>query len=422
MPLPAAPHVTVKDLRRANRSAVLRRLFLHGPLNRVALAQLTGLSSGSITNVTAGLIEEGLVCEVGTEESNGGRPRVLLHLDPGFGNVIGVEVGEACLRVEAFDLAMDVLGTLEVPLPAGPHEPEAVVGPLVGAVGALREQLGPGRRWLGVGIAVPGTVTAGPGGSRAHAPVIGWQDVPLEGMVASRTGLTVRVGSLARALGQAEVWLGAGQGARDVAVALWGASVGAAVFSEGGLCWPPAPSAGEWGHTVLVAGGRPCRCGGAGCVEAYLGAGALLEDWRRADPAAAAETASGTEQWADRLLAAAGSDGAAARVLEQAATYLGYAVANLVHLFNPERVVLGGWLGLRLGPALLGPARATMAAQALGHPGARASLELGHLGPEAVALGASALVVDELLSDGGPPPVSAGPAGRRPGTFSSGGR
>ena len=65
----------------------LRRLFLQGPLNRVALAQLTGLSSGSVTNVTSALLEEGLISEVGLEESDGGRPRVLLQVNPDFGGV-----------------------------------------------------------------------------------------------------------------------------------------------------------------------------------------------------------------------------------------------------------------------------------------------------------------------------------------------
>src|SRR5580658_6603871 len=113
---------TVRDLRRVNRGAVLRRLFLQGSLNRVALAQLTGLSSGSVTNVTAALLEEGLIAEVGLEESDGGRPRVLLEVNPEFGSVIGVEVGETNIRVEAFDLRMEVIAEADVSLHPQHHE------------------------------------------------------------------------------------------------------------------------------------------------------------------------------------------------------------------------------------------------------------------------------------------------------------
>src|SRR5690242_1121093 len=81
---------TVRDLRRASRTAVLRPLLFEGPQNRVGLARRTGLSSASMSNVVGELIEEGLVREVGTEESNGGRPRIVLQVNPNFGAVIGV--------------------------------------------------------------------------------------------------------------------------------------------------------------------------------------------------------------------------------------------------------------------------------------------------------------------------------------------
>src|SRR5258708_9516099 len=101
----ARVRATVRDLRRVNRSVVLRPLFLEGPLNRVVLAQLTGLSSASVTNVIGDLLDEELVVEVGTEESDGGRPRVQLRVNPDFGVVIGVDVGGTGIPVEGFDLS-----------------------------------------------------------------------------------------------------------------------------------------------------------------------------------------------------------------------------------------------------------------------------------------------------------------------------
>src|SRR5947208_13030771 len=97
---------TARDLRRANRAAVLRPLLLEGPQYRLGLARRTGLSTATMTNVVGELLAEGLVVEVGVEESDGGRPRVLLRANPDFGVVIGVDVGETGLRVEAFDLAL----------------------------------------------------------------------------------------------------------------------------------------------------------------------------------------------------------------------------------------------------------------------------------------------------------------------------
>jgi predicted NBD/HSP70 family sugar kinase len=392
----------VRDLRQVNRSAVLRPLFLQGPLNRVALGRLTGLSSGSVTNVTAALLDEGLITEVGLEESDGGRPRVLLQVNPEFGAVIGVEVGETGIRVEGFDLRMRVAGVADVGLHPQHHPAQVAIEQIVQAVDKLKAQFSAeGRRLLGVGIAVPGIVDHRRGDGWVHAPNIGWDDVPLERSVRELLGVPVFAENGAKTLGQAEMWLGAGRGAQHAVVTLWGTGVGAAIFTNGTIYRGVASSAGEWGHACIMVGGRRCRCGGAGCLEAYIGARPLLEAWQRADPEADVPADPDAEDWADLLLEAARSDPAAAGVLEQAATYFGVAVANLANLFDPERVIVGGWLGLKLGPTLLPAIRKAVNEQSLEYAGRRLVIEVGQLGAEAVALGASTLVVDELLSRGG---------------------
>ncbi len=396
----------MRDLREVNRGAVLRPLFLQGPLNRVALGRLTGLSSGSVTNVTAALLDEGLITEVGLEESDGGRPRVLLQVNPEFGAVIGVELGESGIRVEGFDLRMRVAGVADVSLHPQHHPSHVVIEQIVQAVARLKDQFSSeGRRLLGVGIAVPGVVDHERNGARVHAPNIGWSDVPLERLVRDRVGTPVFAENGAKALGQAEMWLGAGRGARHAVVTLWGTGVGAAIFTNSTIYRGAFSSAGEWGHACIMVGGRRCRCGGHGCLEAYIGAGPLLEAWQEADPAAEVPVDPDAEDWADRLLEAARTNPAAAGVLEQAATYFGVAAANLANLFDPERVIVGGWLGLKLGPALLPAIRRALDEQALAYAAGRLVVEVGQLGAEAVALGASTLVVDELLARGGVPPL-----------------
>ena len=144
---------------------------------------------------------------------------------------------------------------------------------------------------------------------------------------------------------------------------------------------------------------------GQGCVEAYVGAPALLEEWHRTDPAAVTPSDPDSEEWVDRFLEAAATNKAAEAALEQAAFYIGTAAANLVNLFNPEKIIIGGWLGIRLGPALITQIRKAVRDQALEYTASRVSIEVGQLGAEAVALGACTLVVDELLTNGGIPPV-----------------
>jgi predicted NBD/HSP70 family sugar kinase len=343
---------------------------------------------------------------VGLEDSDGGRPRVLLEVNPEFGSVIGVEVGETNIRVEAFDLRMEVIAAADVGLHPQHHEADVVVDEIIVAIEKLQAQFsGEGRRLLGVGVAVPGIVAEQNGELRVHAPNIGWRDVPLEAMVREQVRVPVFADNGAKALGQAEMWLGAGRGLSNAIVALWGTGVGAAIFTNGTIYRGSTSSAGEWGHTSIVAGGKRCRCGGAGCVEAYIGAGALLEEWYRTDPSAYPLSDPDSEEWVDAFLKAARSNEAAGAALDQAATYLAIGAANLVNLFNPEKIILGGWLGLKLGPPLVAKIRTAVRDQALEYTASRVSIEVGQLGAEAVALGASTLVVDELLANGGVPPV-----------------
>jgi predicted NBD/HSP70 family sugar kinase len=387
-----------------NRAAVLRPLFLAGPLNRVILGQLTGLSSASVTNVIADLLEEELVVEVGTEESDGGRPRVLLQVNPDFGVVIGVDVGETVIRVEGFDLSMTELAGATVGVHPQEHDAASIVEHVSVAVNELRAQFErDGKRILGVGVAVPGVVEHDPG-VRVFAPSIGWQAVPVARLLRERVELPLFVENGAKTLGQAEMWLGAGRGARHAVVTLWGTGVGAAIFADGVLYRGAASSAGEWGHTSVVVGGKNCRCGAAGCLEAYIGAEALLREWARADDAVSLPPVFEQEEWLDRLVESSSSSDSASLLLDRTATYFGTAAANLVNLFNPERIIVGGWVGLKLGSLLLPKIRAVLAAQALDYSATRVTVELGQLGNDAVALGASTLVVEELLASGGRPP------------------
>lgn len=400
---------TVRDLRRHNRSTVLSKLFFDGPLSRQELTQLTGLSAGTVSNVTGELVEERLVVEAGLVDSDGGRPRVLLRVDPAYGHVVGVDMGETGVKVELFDLTMNRLAAVEHPLRSPRPEPAAVVAQIASALREILSQAGVTEQSvLGVGIGVPGTVEQG-APSLVHAQVIGWDAVPFEELLRS-SGVTLPLflDNGAKTQGQAELWFGAGRGARHAVVALVGSGVGAAVITHGSTYQGATSSAGEWGHTTIVYGGRPCRCGSRGCLEAYVGAEAILDRYRQARGRRARAEADEQSGLAD-LLAAAPRSRAAARVLEETAGYLGAGMANLVNLFNPERIVLGGWAGVALGESLLPKIREAVAAHALRHPYGQTTIEMCQLGPDAVAVGAATLPVAALLARGGDPRESGQP-------------
>lgn len=186
---------TVRDLRRGNRAVVLSKLYFDGPLSRQELGPLTALSSGSISNVVAELVADGLLEEAGSVDSDGGRPRTLLRVAPGSGHLVGVDVGETRVRVELFDLALGELARVDEPLPEaardGSWDAKDVVRLItVALTRVLADAEVAPESLLGVGIGVPGIVDAsGGGGAVVHGQTIGWDAVPLEAMLRAPDGL-----------------------------------------------------------------------------------------------------------------------------------------------------------------------------------------------------------------------------------------
>ena len=142
----------------------------------------------------------------------------------------------------------------------------------------------------------------------------------------------------------------------------------------------------------MAVDGRTCRCGSAGCLEAYVGAEAILDRYGQ-------QVTGGDEESAlAALIDAAGTSAFAAAILDETAVYLGVGLANLINLFNPERIVLGGWAGLMLG-ARLPAIRDAAQRRSLRQPFAAVSIALSQLGPEAVTLGAATLPMECFLDD-----------------------
>src|SRR5215470_9256990 len=282
---------TVRDLRRDNRSVLLSSLFFDQPRSRPELSEATGLSPASVSNVVRELIGEGIVVEAGSVDSDGGRPRVLLQVNPDYGYVIGVDVGEIRVRVELFDLTMTERATADYPLDPRRHDVGVIVEAILTGLAEVLDGSGVSpAAVLGVGIGVPGIVENGPD-ALVHGQSYGWDAVPLERLLRSGTGLPLYIDNGARTMGQAELWFGAGRGAQHAVVCLIGSGVGASIIAHGSAHRGSTSSAAEWGHTTVMVGGRTCRCGARGCLEAYVGAEAILERYGRPLPGADQESA-----------------------------------------------------------------------------------------------------------------------------------
>ena len=380
---------TVRDLRRDNRSVLLWTLFANQPCSRQDLSEATGLSTASVSNVIRELISDGIVVEAGSVDSDGGRPRILLEMNPGRGYVAGVDVGETRVMVELFDLSMSVQARAQYALDPRVHNVDVVVDSIAaGLTKVLADSRIDPPAVLGVGVGVPGVVEQG-SEVLVHGQAYGWDAVPLERLLQPVVDLPLFIDNGAKTMGQAELWFGAARHTRQAVVCLMGSGLGASIITgspgRGG-----SSASVEWGHTTIELGGRSCRCGSRGCLEAYVGAEAILDRYGLA--------ASGADEESALATLVNASTARAAEILNETALYLGAGIANLINLFGPERIILGGWAGLLLGERILPAIREAARQHSLTHRFAQTSIELGGLGADAVALGAATLPMERFLN------------------------
>ena len=380
----------MRDVRRANRSSLLTDLFHGGLQSRQQLAGTTALSQASVSNLIGEMLEESLVEEAGLVGSDGGRPRVLLRVRPGFRYVVGADVAETRIMVELYDLSMARLAAAEF---EHDDDPEQVAAQLLAGLAAViaEAEVDPAAV-LGFGVGVPGVVDQD---GVVDSQSTGWDAVPLGAMLRAGTEVPIFVENGAKTFGQAEMWFGAARGARHAVIIMIGTGVGAAVVMDGRGYRGANSNAGEWGHTTLVYDGELCRCGARGCLEAYVGADGIA---RRL---AAATGRPYSPELVTEMLTETSPEAAA--VYAETVGYLGAGIADLINLFSPERIVLGGVAGAHLGERFLPEIREAAARHALRRPYSQTSIDRCALGADAVAMGAATLPIAQLLADGGLP-------------------
>lgn len=329
----------------------------------------------------------------------------------------GVDVGGTTVLGVALDSRTQVLAERRLPTPHLPHDPDAVTPEaLADALAAL--VVGLHRDLEGTGA----NTAPGPGSGQARARRVGLGLAALvdaegrarfsphlrgiervapsdfsELVSAHLGGAHVGCWNDANCVAEAELTLGRARGAGQAVVVVLGTGIGGAVVVEGAVVRGANGFAGEMGHMVVEPGGRPCPCGGQGCWERYVSAGALtragIEAARSGHLSAVLHRAGGDPEQVRAhhvAEAAAAGDPEALQLVNDQAHWLAVGLSNLVAVLDPERVVVGGGLA-GLGELLLAPTRRALRAQVVA--GAH-RLELPVLG---AALGARAGAIGAAL-------------------------
>lgn len=341
----------MQDVRRQNLAVVLGAIQRSERSTRAEIAARTGLTKASVSSLVAGLLETGLVEEVGvTRDGERGRPGSGLVLNRQRG-ALGAEVNVDYLAAGVVDLLGEVRVQEVVERPPG-GSPEEILGELRALARRVTTAAdADGMVLLGGGLAVPGLVEPARG-LVLTAPNLGWRDAAVaQHLDALLPGapLGVVLSNEANSAALAELWYGHGSSFRDYLYVSGEVGVGGGLIFGSELFAGPNGHAGEVGHLVVQPDGRQCSCGGRGCLETVAGQHAICS-------AAGIDGTNNADRMAALLLALDAGSPEAARAVETAGHYLGVALASAARMVNVSAVILGGhFAGLQqwIKPSLL---------------------------------------------------------------------
>ncbi len=355
----------ITDVRRHHLSVVLRQLVRNGPRSRATLAQETGLTKATVSLLVAELLDRDLVQELDTSrDGRVGRPGTdVAAAGRGVGG-LGLEIDVDRVAATVVDLTGEVRANRARTGDNRKVRSGRVVDRLRKvAREVLAEADAAGIRCVGGTLALPGLVDPG-SGTLLVAPNLHWFDADVASAVKRLElppTLPLTVDNEANLAALAELRFGAGQGLSSFVHVSGGIGIGAGIVLDGRLVRGAHGFAGELGHVIVDPSGRPCACGARGCLETI-----------------------------------AGADGDASP--GQIAEALAAALRSVVHILDPEAILLGGTF-TALGDDFAATVRDRLHEITLGARWSACDVRLAAAGADATLIGAATVALDGVLAD-----------------------
>ena len=319
--------------------------------------------------------------------------------------VLGIDLGGTKILTSVMTPQGEMLSRDHSVTPAA-EGPGGVIGTILASAGRALEGASVGIDQVSaVGIGAPGLADTEAGILFTSPNLPGWKNVPLRDIVQEKLkkkAFLINDGSAA-ALG--EHWFGAAKGVAHFIYITISTGIGGGVVVEGKVLNGFKGMAGEIGHMTIADEGPPCRCGSRGCWEALASGTALAKEARRRiETGADTNILTFAEGDIDKVTAqtvqtaAETGDPLANELILRAARYLGVGVANLINIFNPEMIVIGGGLS-NMGDRLFKPAHQVVEERAFNRAFRTVRFVQAALGRNSGVLGAGAFALDQMKTD-----------------------
>ncbi len=320
-----------------------------GKASRSDIARLLGLSRASMTQLISGLMERGLVMEVGDGDSQGGRRPRLLSFNDKLGYVVGVDVGATSLDVAIADFNGKIIAQHGEAVDVR-EGPQAILGrvnhiaqSLLALVDAQPSQV------YGFGIGVPGPVEFTTGLLIAPPIMPGWNGFPIRDFIGQTfQQARVMVDNDVNVMALGELRVGAGKDVQHFVFVKIGTGIGAGIVANGVMYRGHNGSAGDIGHVCADVNGLVCHCGNIGCLEAMAAGPAIAARALKAAQSGASDFLAQRLQAQGILTAADVSRGimvgdyACNEIIQDCGRLIGEALASMVNILNPSMIFIGG--------------------------------------------------------------------------------
>jgi predicted NBD/HSP70 family sugar kinase/DNA-binding transcriptional ArsR family regulator len=397
-------------MRAINRYHIMDAIRRLGPISRVEISAQTDLSPTTVSAITASLLEDGLIVPrqvAPAPDQLRGRPRIMLELNPGAATVCGAKLAPNQITVAVTNFQADVLNSVSVPIRVD-RQPASVIVDLVEDsvrrcvedASLLVENIS------GLCVGIPGVIERASGICR-YSPLFRERDLRFGDDLEERLGIPVAVDSDVNLITQAEHWFGHGRGLSDFLVVSVEHTIGLGVIHGGELFRGANGLSPDLGDLLVAPSGdhsngsAPCRLSALASTTAILAAAAGLVRGTSDEP-----MLQGARAMENAVHLARSGNLQIARIFQEAAQALGVAIANLITLFAPPKVILAG-SALQAGDLLLGPLRRAICAATPKFLADVTEIVEHEPGDDIWARGAAALTLRDLY---GAPWNTTGPA------------
>lgn len=327
-----------------NQYNILDTIRMHKEISRIQIAELTGQSRASVTNITAELIKKNLIYEKDAKEAaTPGRRRVELAINPDAAYVAGIKLSSSRISCAVTDLQANVRSSVVIPVQFDKRPLSYVADIIEDAVKGCAAKAGLGmERIFGIGVGVPGLL-------KSESGVYDWNplyrkgETTLSDLISERLAVKTYIENDSNALTLAHLWFGKGAHCRNFLVVTIEEGIGMGIVIERQLYRGIDGIASEFGHMVVSPGGELCRCGNRGCIEAYTNETAILSAAEKSLRSGNWYNENGEELSLDLLIQLARKGNKPLQsIFAKAGSIMGLGIAALIQIFSPEKIIFSG--------------------------------------------------------------------------------